>query len=118
MKRIVCLMLVLVMVLSLTACGGITGRYTITSMEADGLVYEGELLEGILEMIGMSTDDMYIELNDDGTGTMSVMGEVAEMRYDDNMIWPVESPDEKVPYEVSGDKLTLEIEGYKMVFEK
>ena len=117
-KRGICLVLALVLVLCLTACGGIAGRYKLTSAESDGMVLEGESLQSVLSMAGMTADDMYIELREDGTGTMSVMGEVAEMCYGNGQIWPVEEPDEKVPFTVSGDKLTIEIDGAKMVFEK
>jgi len=117
-KRGICLALVLVTVLCLTACSGVPGRYKIDRVESEGVVMEGETLQSFLSMAGMSADDMYIELRDDGTGTMCVFEETMEIRYADGQIWTEDAPDEKISFDVSGGKLTIEMEGTKMVFKK
>ncbi len=117
LRMILATVLVLSLVLCLAACGDkgvdISGKYTLVSMEAEGMTVEGEMLESILGEM-----DMYVKLNRDGTGEMSVMGETAEMEYKNGKIWPVEEPDEKVDFTVEDGKLTLEVEGAKMVFQK
>lgn len=123
MKLALCLILVLSTVLCMAACGGdkdsIAGKYIVYSMEMSGLTVEGEMLETALAASGMTVEDMYIQLNDDGTGTMTSMeGETSEMAYADGKIWSVDEPEEKVNFSVKGGKLTLEVEGIKMVFTK
>ena len=123
MKLALCLILVLSTVLCMAACGGddkdsIAGRYVVYSMDTEGMTIKGETLTAALSAMGMSADDMYIQLNADGTGEMSVFGETAEMAYADGKIWSIDEPEEKVDFTVSGGKLTLEVEGNKMVFTK
>lgn len=122
MKLTLCLILVLSTVLCMAACGGdkngIAGKYVVYSMDSNGMTIKGDTLTAALSAMGMTIDDMYIQLNDDGTGKMSVFGETADMAYADGKIWPVEEPEEKVSFTVSGGKLTLEVEGNKMVFTK
>lgn len=120
LKIALCLILVLSTALCLVACGddSITGKYTIYSVDDGTKTIKGDELETILSVIGITTDSMYIELNDDGTAEMSVFGETAEMAYADGKIWPTNNPDEKATFTVDGDKLTIEIEGSTMVFKK
>ena len=124
MKKIVRILLCLALIagmLSLAACGGsddVTGRYAISAMDMGGTEIDGAMLDASLTAMGIEREDMYIELKADGTGVMSVMGEVAQMEYKDGKIWPVESPDEKVDFEVDGNELTISIQGMSMTFTK
>lgn len=120
-RILLCMVLVISLCATLVACGGsddITGRYVVSSMEMDGTKIEGELLNSALALMGLSTNDMYIQLNADGTGFISALGQTANMEYADGQIWPVDAPDEKVAFEVDGDNLILTVEGYTMIFTK
>ena len=114
-KAVLCLSLVAVLLVSLVACGGgVAGRYDLISMEAGGQTLD----IASLKALAGSDVDMYIELFEDGTGVMKMDGETTKMSYADGKIWPTNSPDEKIPFDVSGDTLTLEQDGVKMVFKK
>ena len=120
LKMILCLSLVLAMALSMVACGdkkeekaSIAGHYDLASMTIDGKSFTQDELAAL-----MGDLEIYVELNDDGTGVLSLSGETADMAWKDGQIWPVDEPDEKVPFTVEGKTLTMEIDGQKMVFEK
>lgn len=114
MKKILCSALVAVMLLCMTACGNsIAGRYNFYSMEMDGVEITAESLAALGGEL-----EMYIELTDDGTGTMASEGEVIEMGWADGEIWPADDPTDKVAFEIDGDTLTMEQDGIKMVFKK
>jgi len=113
---ILCLVMVLGLACTLAACGdgSVAGRYDMVSMEMGGTVIDIDTLEA---MSG-SKVEMYIQLNEDGTGVLCSMGETVDMEWADGQMWPVDDPDDKVAFEVDGDTLTMEQEGAKMVFEK
>lgn len=120
MKRVLSVTLCAVLILSLALCLGacgksdITGRYNLKSMEAEGITFDMEKLK---QMAGEDAE-AYIELRADGTATMSMMGEVAELKYADGQMWPVEDEDDKAPFTIKGNTLTLEQDGLKVIFEK
>lgn len=113
-KAAFCLSLVAILMVSLVACGGVAGRYNLVSMEMGETKLD---IESLKAMAGTDVE-MYIELNDDGTGVMNMDGETTQMAYADGKIWPVNEADDKVPFTVNGDTLTLEQDGIKMVFKK
>ena len=120
-KILLCLVLVISLSATLIACGGsddISGRYSISAMEMNGTKVEGELLETTLSMLGLSGSDMFVELNADGTGTMSILGQTQALEYADGQIWPTNNAAAKVPFEVDGNDLTIAVEGYTMTFSK
>ena len=115
MKKVLCSALVAIMLLCMTACGSkIAGRYDFYSMDMGGGV---EVTAESLKALGGEME-MYIELEDDGTGTMASEGEVIEMGWADGEIWPAEDPEDKVAFTVDGDTLTMEQDGMKRVFKK
>jgi hypothetical protein len=114
MKKVLCSALVAIMLLCMTACGNnIAGRYNFHSMNMEGMEVTAESLEALGSEV-----EMYLELEKDGTGTMASNGEVVAMGWADGQIWPAEDPEDKAPFTVDGDTLTIEQEGIKMVFKK
>lgn len=115
MKKTLCGALVAIMLLCLTACGGSSkaGHYDFYSMEMGGSTITAESLKDL-----GADYEMYIELKEDGTGTMATDGETVEMAWKDDQIWPADDPDDKVTFEVDGDTLTMEQDGAKLVFKK
>jgi len=115
MKKILAVVLVVVMVLSLTACGGglSTGKYYITSYKM-----------GDTDLASLLSDDqkkeMYIEIVDDKNAKICFGdGDVGSCTYDgSNFIMG----DEKLPYTVSGGKISIKEEAsgvtMEMVFAK
>ncbi len=105
-KVVLCLTMIAVMLLGLAACSNnIAGRYELVSVEIEGAKHDASGLG-------------YIELNEDGTGYMSVGGTDFEMRWEDGQIWPVSDPDDKVSFTVKGNTLTLDLMGNTATFKK
>ena len=114
MKKVLCSALVAIMLLCMTACGSsVAGRYDFESMEMDGV----KIIAQSLKDMGAEME-MYIELEEDGTGTMASDGEVIEMGWEDGEIWPAEDPTDRVAFTIDGDTLTMEQDGVEMVFKK
>ncbi|MBO4781014.1 MAG: hypothetical protein J5522_01340 [Lachnospiraceae bacterium] len=121
MKRVLAVVLALVMVLSLTACGGgiSTGKYKLTSMKMG----ETDLVQLYKDM-GMDTGDLgTLEIVDDKNATLGIEGEDAEkLTYDGSYFYSASNPDEKIKYKASGSKITLTYDeedgSVEMVFEK
>lgn len=114
MKRVLAVVLALVMVLSLTACGGglSTGKYKLTSYKLGDT--------DLASLLGDAADTMYIEIVD-GEKARIALGEdeIGECKYDSSCFY---LDDEKLNYTVSGGKIIIkeEAEGMsvEMVFEK
>ncbi len=122
MKRIICLMLVVLSMFTLlAACGGgkggnasEAGTYNLVSMTMGDTTVDLEALTAM----GMPAGGIYVKLNGDGTGEMNVGTETMEICYENGKLWPVDEPDEPVSYTISGKTLTMSEDGTTMVFEK
>lgn len=111
MKIMLSALLIVSLLACLVACGGSkgpSGKYTLVSMESDGMTIEGDTLKSL----GM---EVTIEFNDDGTGTVDFMGEAEDFTWKDGKMI---SDGEELPFTFSGDTVTIEQDGAKMVFEK
>jgi hypothetical protein len=101
-----------------TSSSALSGKYTIVSMEQDG----EEMLE-MFRMIGVNPDGIYIEFSGENkfsmmmtfmgeeeatTGTYEVNGK--------NIILSADGDD--IPGTIDGNKITMEQDGTKMIFEK
>lgn len=115
-KVVLSVVLVLSMLLCFAACskGGQTGRYELTTM------VQGSEELNIADMREFLGDDYeaYIELKGNGKAVMNMMGEIEQLVYDDGYMWPESDEDDKIAYKISGNTLTLEQDGMKMVFKK
>ena len=131
MKKILCAVLALMLVLSLAACGGAglggnggttasnVGKYYFQSLEQEGMTIDRATL---LSMGGMTDEQldeyMCLEITAEGKAIMTSDGETQEMAYDATHMWPVDDPDEKANCTIANGKITIESEGTKMVFGK
>ena len=104
MKKVLAVVLVLVMVLSLTACGsGIsTGTYKISSMKMG----DTDLM-ALYTAAGMSADDLgSLVIKDDKNASLEMMGEDSEsLTYDDKYFYSAKG--EKIEYKASGSTITF-----------
>ncbi len=103
--------------LTLTGCGkSDAGHYDLYSMTTDGETMTMKDMEEMYKEMDMEAPEMYIELNEDGTGKL-VMGDedTQEFEWKDGVIT---ADGEDVKYTVEDGKLTMEDDGEKMVFEK
>ena len=114
MKKLMAIVLVLVMALSICACGSKSndaGKYIFSSMESEGQVYNAEDLSAL----GLDGGSMYIELRTDGTAVISLLGETMEGTWKPGSI-TIDGDTEE--YTIDGKMLTLANEGEKISFEK
>ena len=133
MKKILCIALALILMLSLSACNvvGIFTRLLMSSTESAVGTYRvtrmemgGETLDraDIAEQIGVSEDELddYILLviTEEGSALLTLAGIENEMSYDDSSIWPLEYPDEKADFSLRNGKAIIAPETYTLTFEK
>ena len=112
MKKLVALCLVLVLVVAMVACGGGGKNPAVGTWKLTGLFEGEEDYSAYLAMLGM---DLTIVLNEDGTGTMEMMGEKLDITWADGKIM---NEGESLSYSVDGDTLTIAEEGERMVFTR
>ena len=111
MKIMLSALLIVSLLVCLVACGGSkgpSGKYNLVSMESDGMTIDGDTLKSM----GM---EVTIEFKDDGTGTIDFMGESEDFTWKDGKMI---SDGEELPFDFSGDTVTIEQDGAKMVFKK
>lgn len=113
-KRVLAAALALLMAF-LAACGGEktpgdAGYYILTSMTADGMTMEEDLLKQIY-----GEEGLHLELKEDGTGSMGAAGEEGGLTWKDGVI-TIEGGD--TPYTVQDGVLTMEQDGATMIFTR
>lgn len=128
MKKILCIVLALMLTLSLAACGGAggsgiggsneVGKYYLHSMETEGMTIGRETFT-YLGMTEEQLDEyMFVEITAPGKAIITIEGEAQEMEYDATSMWPVDEPDEKANCTIADGKITIEMEGSKVIFAK
>lgn len=120
--RILSAVLAMVMTIAvsfvLTGCQGKSdaGRYDVYSMTENGETHTVDQLKELYEGMGIDFPDMYLQLNEDGTGEL-VLGDD-----DSNKVeWKpgvIIANGEEAKYTIDGDKLSMEKDGKKIVFKK
>lgn len=114
-STVLCLVLVLGVVFSLTACGSnVAGRYELTTMEMDGQVIDIEKMK----ILAGEDIEMYIELREDGTAILKMNEEITDMLWADGKIWPKHNTTDVSSLVIDGTVLTMERDGFKLIFEK
>ena len=103
--------------LTLTGCGkSDAGRYDLYSMTTDGETMTMKYMEDMYKEMGMDAPEMYLELNEDGTGKLVMDDEdTQEVEWKDGVIT---LDGEDAEYTVEDGKLTMEEDGTVIVFEK
>ena len=114
MKKLVALCLVLVLVVAVVALAGGGGGKdpAVGTWKLTGLFEGEEDYSAYLAMLGM---DLTLVLNEDGTGTMEMMGEKLDITWADGKIM---NEGESLSFSVDGDTLTIAEEGERMVFTR
>ena len=125
---VLCLILALGCLLCLSACGGseepveetaikqyVTGRYEIQSITwDDGTTLTGDLLQEQVEIMG----DTFVELYEDGTATLCLMGLRLDMQYSESKIWKDDNGLYTYEFSVKDGKATLRDGDSTYVFVK
>ncbi len=116
MKKITALLLVLVMVLALTACGeskeinpDAVGVYTLKSITENEETQDLEEM-GVAELMAATFS---LVLNEDGTGTMLIDGETYTIKWNIDHIY---LDGDKTDYTLEGDILTITDNNKTMVW--
>ena len=121
--KILCLVLALSLALALGACkkdpvpSTELPKDTATIYYLSGVVY-GETVYGLEQMQISDPTQCYVFFDIYGTGILCVDGWETYFEYADGQLWDEIDPDTKVNYSILGDALTLEQDGYKMVFTR
>ena len=117
MKKVLALVLALVLIFSLTACGSAKpeGSWKLTAMTQDG---ENALED--LDLNVLASKGLYFGMTfKDGKGTLNILGQEQSFTYDNKAITTKdeEGKDETIEYTLNGDTLTLSgnTEGSKQV---
>ena len=100
LKKIGILLLVAAMVLVLAACGKVNGTWTIQSASGSSGTVTVEQAPELKSIMG----DLVLE--QDGTGTMTLMGTKYDISWDKEFI---SADGEHLPYTVKGNTLTLTV---------
>ena len=128
MKKILCIVLALMLTLSLAACGGAggsgiggsneVGKYYLHSMETEGMSIGREMFLAMGMTEEQLDEYMFIEITAPGKAIITMEGQTQEMEYDATSMWPVDEPDEKANCTIADGKITIEMEGSKVIFTK
>lgn len=126
-KTLLCLVLCICTLACFAACKNKATTPTgATSLPTDtdtiyylsGVKYGEERVWNLEELEIADPEMCYIYFATDGTGVMNIDGWETYFTYADGQLWDELTPDVKVNYIVEGDALTLEQEGYKLVFTR
>ena len=123
MKKFTAILLVVLMALSLVACGSKGGNSIVGTWELeDGVDEESKQTVALMKAFGMT---MTITFNADGTGSMeSKMGDESESTpfnytYENGVLKIEDSEaEEGQSIRIEGGKLYLEMEGMGIIFKK
>ena len=109
--------LIMALTFIFAGCGkGDAGRYEFYSMTANGETVDAEGLKKTYEALGEDTPEMYIELNEDGTGKIALgIGDTEEITWKKGVIT---ANGEDVKYTIKGGKLTMKKGEEELVFKK
>lgn len=96
----------------------VAGAYQFTSLNDGTSTYEGATLDLVISAMELdSVDDyMYLELYEDGTGILSVLGEESDMEYNETHLWPKGSQSDSIAYTFENGELTFSIDTFTYTF--
>ena len=119
--KLLCMVMALCLVFCLSACGdkaedsNDVSTSTATIYYLSGCRYDQEVYT--LDQLEIGDPEMcYIYFATDGTGILCIDGWETFFEYADGQLWDEIDPDTKCNYTVEGDALTLEQDGYVLVF--
>lgn len=116
-KRMIAAICAVLMLCLLTACGG--SKATPVSGDSMAGTYalvdaEGESADTIMKL----KDGISLEVRGDNTGTLSLMNNVEEIRFDPSTKLCGPDGGKQVPFCFDGKQLSLKSDDFTMIFEK
>ncbi|MCI8549337.1 MAG: hypothetical protein HFI68_01880 [Lachnospiraceae bacterium] len=123
-KRIAAFVLVMAMVvLALAGCGGkdssapVVGKWKLTSIEAAGMTMS---VDEFLSMSGMSDTTNEMEIKSNGKFSMEMVGEkgTGKWEWKEPICTLTDEAGDSVEAEYKDGKLSMDLEGVLMIFEK
>ncbi len=94
------------------------GIYYLSSTVSGGVVTDIEEILSALDVTGMDEFSYYLELKGDGSGSISMFGEVEEFEWDKNKITLSDGTVIKYTYDSKESSITLEEDDTTMTFKK
>lgn len=116
-KLLLCFLLILSLLLTTAACSkedkqNAAGYYILKTVSEDG-----EALD--LETLGLSEDEAFLLLNEDGTAVLCLFDELTDLTWRGNRLRPVEGEDtDPVSFTLEDKLLTIEIDGATFIFKR
>ena len=89
-------------------------RYVLVYAEMEG----EKLTAADLALLGLTEEDCYLDLAEDGTGKLVLMGESMDIEWEEGKLWMPGAPDEIIPYTVNGDEITIDMMGLVLILKK
>lgn len=89
-------------------------RYALVSAEMEGEKFSGEELA----LLGMTGEDCYLELCEDGTGVLALLGENTDIQWEDGKLWMAGFTEETISFTQNGDEITIDMEGLILTLKK
>ena len=111
--RTLCIATLLCLLFSLSACGS-DGTYTISEIKFGDDTFNTEAIKER----ELDPETCYITLASDGTGVICLFGETALIEWEGNVIWPAGNKGQAYPFQLEGNKLTLEKDGDTLIFTR
>lgn len=116
-KKLVGLMMLVVMIVSvcaLAACGGVAGTYKLYSVTVLGHEYKLSDAADELKELGLDFSEYTMKLNSDGTVVVTM--ELGGEKMTEEGTWE-EKDDGKVSITIGGDAQTFQVDGNKLIME-
>lgn len=112
MKKIFGFLLGIMLLISLTGCGAnrLVGTYSLVELTENGETYGID----VLKMVDLSYE---LDVQDSKNAILKLTDEDVKLTYDNEKFVNVNS-ETTIPYSVSGNRITIEFNNEKMVFEK
>lgn len=125
LAKLLCVVLVLCMALAFGSCkkNPAPADATVLPTETASIYYlsgvsYNETVYGVNQMQISDPSQCYIFFDLDGSGILCIDSWETYFEYEDGQLWEVLDPTTLVNYTIQGDALTLEQDGYKMVFTR
>ncbi len=113
MKKIICGLMIFIVFIMLTACGknnSMIGSYQLIEMTKEEEIYTKKMIN----QLGLKIE---LIIKDDNNAILDFSGEERNLTYDDKEFIDIDE-EQKIPYIKENNKITIQMDNEKMVFEK
>ena len=91
--------------------------YVLYAMGPEDDLLEADIMQDELVKMGFGYDEMFFEFYEDGTGHMNFMGVQSDILHDGTAYWLPDQPENRTPYTIEGNVMTIDNNGYLYILE-